>query len=59
MYLQGRITLLGFSTVIAILTFGFGLVFLMIGVISEYLWRMFDQVRPRPRYIVQQDTRLG
>ena len=59
MYLKGKITLLGFSTVIAILTFGFGLVFLMIGVISEYLWRMFDQVRPRPRYIVQQDTRLG
>jgi glycosyltransferase involved in cell wall biosynthesis len=59
MYLQGRITLLGFSTVIAILTFGFGLVFLMIGVISEYLWRMFDQIRPRPRYIIQQDSKLG
>jgi glycosyltransferase involved in cell wall biosynthesis len=58
LYLQGKITLVGFATVITILTFGFGLVFLMIGVISEYMWRMFDQIRPRPRYIVQDERRF-
>jgi polyisoprenyl-phosphate glycosyltransferase len=58
LYFQGKITLTGFATVITILTFGFGLVILMIGVISEYLWRMFDQVRPRPRYIVQDERKF-
>jgi dolichol-phosphate mannosyltransferase len=41
------------------MTFGFGFVFLMIGVIAEYLWRMFDQVRPRPRFIVEETFELG
>ena len=58
-YFQGKISVLGFSSIISVMTFGFGFVFLMIGVIAEYLWRMFDQVRPRPRFVVEETFELG
>lgn len=57
-YFQGRISLMGFPTVVSIMTFGFGLVFLMIGTLAEYLWRVFDQVRPRPGYVVAETITL-
>ncbi len=53
-YLMGWIKTPGYSTIVALITFGFGSVFLMLGIISEYLWRMFDQIRPRPRYIIRE-----
>ena len=53
-YLFRTILVQGYTTIVALITFGFGLVFLMLGIISEYLWRMFDQVRPRPRYIIKE-----
>ena len=52
--IYGFIEVEGWATLVSLVTFGFGLTFLMIGIISEYLWRMFDQIRPRPRYIIKE-----
>lgn len=44
----------GWATTTLILAIGFGLNFLFLGIISEYIWRMFDQVRPRPRFVIRE-----
>ncbi len=46
----------GYATIALILSMGFGMNFLFLGIISEYLWRMFDQIRPRPRYVIREDN---
>jgi len=47
----------GWATLTVMLALGFGLNFLFLGIISEYLWRMFDQIRPRPRYVIREVVR--
>ena len=37
---------------ILILVIG-GLIMIMLGIIGEYLWRIYDEVRDRPGYIVK------
>jgi dolichol-phosphate mannosyltransferase len=36
-----------------------GLNMLMLGVLGEYVWRIYDEVRGRPSYIIQQIFRDG
>lgn len=43
----------GYAPIIMILMFTSGLIMFMLGIIGEYLWRTYDQVRGRPRYIVK------
>lgn len=47
----------GFGTIVALLLGLFGLLFLLLGVQSEYIGMIFEEVRGRPIYIV--DTRQG
>lgn len=49
----------GYATIALILSMGFGMNFLFLGIISEYLWRMFDQIRPRPRYVIREEKILS
>lgn len=49
----GKIPVQGFSTVIALVTFLLGLVILMLGVIGEYLWRIFEEINRRPETIIE------
>lgn len=42
----------GWPTLAAIITFGFGITFLALGIIAEYLLRILDFVRARPRYVI-------
>jgi len=49
----------GYATLAIILSMGFGMNFLFLGIISEYLWRMFDQIRPRPRYVIREEKILS
>jgi dolichol-phosphate mannosyltransferase len=44
----------GFPTVVALLTFLLGLIILMLGVIGEYLWRIFDETNLRPEVVVEE-----
>lgn len=48
----------GIATVILLLLFLFGILFFVLGVISEYLARIYDDVKQRPNFIVKNKTRL-
>ena len=47
------ITVPGWTSLILIMFFLGGLVLLSLGVISEYLWRIYDEVKDRPGYIIK------
>lgn len=49
----GNVKVEGWTTLVALNIFGFGLVFLMLGIISEYIWRIYDQLNPREMYIIK------
>ena len=40
------------SIVILILVIG-GLIVLMLGIIGKYVWRIYDEVRGKPNYVVR------
>jgi glycosyltransferase involved in cell wall biosynthesis len=44
----------GFPTVVALITFLLGLIIMMLGVIGEYLWRIFDETNRRPEAVVEE-----
>lgn len=43
----------GQSTIVAAIGFFFGILFLMLGIIGEYLSRIYDEVKDRPSFIVK------
>lgn len=49
-----RIPVEGFATVVTLMAFLQGLIILMLGVIGEYLWRIFDETNKRPETVVEQ-----
>ena len=44
----------GWTAIIVILTSGFGMIMIMLGIIGEYLWRILDESRKRPAYIIDE-----
>lgn len=46
------ITVQGWATIVALIAFLLGLIMIMLGIIGEYLWRILDETRKRPGYIV-------
>jgi dolichol-phosphate mannosyltransferase len=42
----------GFATLAAMISFLFGIVMIMLGVIGEYVWRIFDEITKRPEVVV-------
>ena len=52
--LLGDIPVPGFSTLVALVTFLLGLIILMLGIIGEYLWRIFDESNRRPEAVVDE-----
>jgi dolichol-phosphate mannosyltransferase len=44
----------GFATLAVLLCFLLGLLITMLGVIGEYLWRIFDEVNKRPEAVIDQ-----
>jgi dolichol-phosphate mannosyltransferase len=45
----------GFTTTILLILFLFGILFFILGIIGEYLARIYDEVKQRPNYIVRND----
>ena len=48
----------GFSTLVIILLFSNGLVFLYLGVIGEYIGQMFMEVKARPSFIIERTINI-
>lgn len=44
----------GFATIVALISFLFGVVLVMLGIIGEYLWRIFDETNRRPEVVIEQ-----
>jgi dolichol-phosphate mannosyltransferase len=44
----------GWTTIVALVTFLLGLIMLMLGIIGEYLWRILDEGRNRPEYVIEE-----
>lgn len=52
--LFGHVEVPGFATIVALISFLLGLVIVMLGVIGEYLWRIFDETNKRPEAVIDE-----
>ena len=52
--LLGRKEVPGFATIVALVSFLLGLVIVMLGIIGEYLWRVFDETNHRPGAVIDE-----
>jgi dolichol-phosphate mannosyltransferase len=52
--LLGRTDVRGFSTVVALISFLQGVTILILGVIGEYVWRIFDETSKRPETVIDE-----
>ena len=46
----------GFGTIVGVATLGFSLVLFSLGIMSQYLALIYDEVKQRPLYLVQEQT---
>lgn len=44
----------GFTTLAALITFLLGLIIIMLGIIGEYIWRIFDELNKRPEAVIDE-----
>lgn len=49
----------GYPTLACLISVGFGITNISLGIIAEYLWRAYDAARKRPVYIVSEVQNLG
>jgi len=52
--LRGVGSVPGFPTLVVILSFLLGIVIMMLGIIGEYLWRIFDEVSRKPEAVIDE-----
>lgn len=52
--LTGVTNIQGWTSIIALITFLIGLIMIMLGLIGEYLWRILDEIRKRPAFIIDE-----
>lgn len=53
-YFLGDVPFKGWAPIMILLLIVSGIQMLMLGIIGEYLWRVLDQVRKRPMYIIEE-----
>lgn len=54
--LAGMIEVSGWTTLFIFNLFSFGVIMLTLGILGEYLWRVFDASRNRPPYIIEDEN---
>jgi polyisoprenyl-phosphate glycosyltransferase len=52
--LLGNFTVPGFATLVVLISFFSGLILLMLGIIGEYLWRIFAALDDRPESVIEE-----
>jgi polyisoprenyl-phosphate glycosyltransferase len=50
----GKMPIQGFASIVALITFLLGLIIVMLGIIGEYLWRVFDEINKRPEVVIDE-----
>jgi dolichol-phosphate mannosyltransferase len=53
--MRGNVQVQGFATLVALLSFLLGLIIVMLGVIGEYIWRIFDEVNRQPEAVIEKE----
>lgn len=51
--LLNQIPVPGYTTIVFFITFLLGTIHIMLGIIGEYLWRLFDEVNKRPETVIE------
>jgi dolichol-phosphate mannosyltransferase len=54
-YFIHNVPFAGWAPIMMLLLIIGGLIMLMLGVLGEYVWRVFDEVKGRPVYIVDKE----
>ncbi|MEA4888387.1 MAG: glycosyltransferase family 2 protein [Clostridiaceae bacterium] len=57
--ITARVTVEGYTTLLMLLLMSFGVIMLSLGILGEYLWRMFDATRNRPPFILDEPGDSG
>lgn len=52
--LRGLSDVRGFPTLVVVISFLFGVVIMMLGILGEYIWRIFDEVSRRPETVIDE-----
>lgn len=52
--LSGRADVAGFPTIVALMTFFGGMTLTLVGIVGEYIWRIFDNINYRPEAVVDE-----
>lgn len=52
--LLGKIPVPGFATMVVIITFLLSLIIVMLGLIGEYVWRIFDEIHNNPVSVIEE-----
>lgn len=55
--LIGMIEVSGWTTLFIFNLFSLGIIMMTLGILGEYIWRIFDASRNRPPYIIEDDNR--
>jgi dolichol-phosphate mannosyltransferase len=54
--LSRRIEIPGWTSIIIIISFFSGCILLSLSIIAEYIWRIFEEVKERPGYIIKKNS---
>jgi dolichol-phosphate mannosyltransferase len=52
-WLMNKTPFSGYAPIIMTILLVSGILMIMIGIVGEYLWRIYDEVRARPKYIIK------
>jgi dolichol-phosphate mannosyltransferase len=58
MYLTGSIKVLGFTSLIISFWFLSGIIIFILGFVGLYIGKMFEKVKDRPNFIVQEEINI-
>ena len=49
----------GWASAVSVLSFLFGVLFILLGIVGEYIGRILVEVRQRPRYLIAEQTGIN
>jgi dolichol-phosphate mannosyltransferase len=52
-------TMPGWASAVSITSFLFGILFIMLGIVGEYIGRILTEVRARPRFLIREQVGIG